>query len=71
MNNFRIQVGAMLAFLALLIGGASLLFASQVSLGPTMGAFACLVAIIARMIQSGGQHEVLARWRNEDRQART
>lgn len=69
--NIRIQLGALTAFFALLIGGASLLFASQVSLGPTLGAFACLLAIVARMIQAGGQHQAHAQWRADDRQART
>ena len=66
MNNFRIQLGSMVAFLALLAGVVSLPLSSEVSFGPTVGAFACVLAIIGRIIQAGGQHQDLARWRSED-----
>lgn len=69
MNNFRIQLGAMLAFIALAIGATSLLFASEVSAGPTIGAFACLLAIVGRILQAGGQRQEEREWRDADRAA--
>ena len=71
MRNFRIQLGSMVALLALLAGVVSLPLSSEVSFGPTVGAFACLLAIIARIIQAGGQHQDRERWREEDRKATT
>lgn len=68
--NFRIQIGAFLACLAFLVGVGSILFASEVTSGPTAGAFACLLAIIGRILQAGGQHQEYARWREDDRKRR-
>lgn len=70
MGNLRIQIGSLLAFFALLIGITSFLFSSEVSAGPTIGAFACLLAILGRIIQAGGQHQDYERWHDEDRERR-
>jgi hypothetical protein len=67
MNNFRIQLGSFLAFIALLIGLVSLPFSSEATFGTTVGAFACLLAILARIIQAGGQRQEEREWRDADR----
>jgi hypothetical protein len=46
---------AVLIVLALIVAAGALLFTSQVSAGPTVMGFACLLAILAR-IQQAGEH---------------
>lgn len=71
MNNFRIQLGSFLAFIAFLVGLVSIPLASEATFGPTVGAFACLLAILGRIIQAGGQRQEEREWRDADRKAVT
>jgi hypothetical protein len=50
------MVGVLLIF-SIAIGLIGLLFASQATAGPTIVAFACLLAIYARCAQADQQHK--------------
>jgi len=65
-------MGYTLAVLAFLIGLVSWLFVSQVTSGAAGIGFACLLAILARMAQSGAQHrQLMERLSAQDTVART
>jgi hypothetical protein len=48
---------AILLMFSMIIGVIGLLFASQATAGPTIVAFACLLAIYARCAQADQQHK--------------